>query len=84
MPITQQKFPGTDLAKWERIKLAVQAKAGITISTDVGAASAKGITIGWVYSPGTQDLTITLVKRSFFDPSEETIDTDIKTWVAGA
>lgn len=79
-----QKFTGVDPDKWSRIKAAVLAKSGISIQTDVGAATAKGITLGWIYAPETGALSVTLVKRSFYDPSEETIDTDIKTWVEAA
>lgn len=79
-----QTFTGIDAAKWERIQDLVKQKAGITIATDGGTASAKGITLLWSYIPALETLAITLVKRSFYDPSEQTIDTDIAQWIAQA
>jgi hypothetical protein len=79
-----QSFQTVDAAKWERIKAAVKAKSGITISADTGQASAKGITISWAYDAATIELTITLIKESWYDPSATEIDTDIATWVQAA
>lgn len=79
-----QTFTNIDAAKWLRIQASVKAKAGIDITTDTGIASAKGITISWTYTQATEALLISLVKRSFFDPSEQTIDTDIAQWIASA
>lgn len=83
MPDTQT-FPNIDAAKWARIKAAVKDKAGIDISADFGVASAKGITISWNYVPAIQVLVIKLVKRSFYDPSADTIDTEILQWIEAA
>lgn len=78
------KFANIDNSKWLRICAAVKDKAGIDMVSNIGAATAKGITIGWVYEPGTQDLSVTVTKRSFYDPSEATIDSDIEQWIAQA
>lgn len=79
-----QTFSNIDPAKWQRIQASVKAKAGIDITTDTGIASAKGITISWTYTATTETLLISLVKRSFYDPPEATIDTDIAQWIAQA
>lgn len=79
-----QTFTNIDAAKWECIKAAVKDKAGISITTDTGVASAKGITISWTYASAAETLLISLVKRSFYDPSETTIDQDIATWIQAA
>lgn len=83
MPDTQT-FPNIDAAKWARIQDAVKEKAGIDISADFGVASAKGITISWNYAAATKTLVIKLVKRSFYDPSADTIDADILQWIEAA
>lgn len=83
MPDTQT-FLNIDAAKWTRIKAAVKAKAGIDITADAGIDSAKGITISWIYTPADESLSISPLKRSFFDPSQATIDTDIAQWIAQA
>lgn len=83
MPDTQI-FASIDAAKWDRIQAAVKAKAGIDISSDFGVASAKGITISWNYVPVAENLVIRLVKRSFYDPSSDTIDIDIAQWIDAA
>jgi hypothetical protein len=79
-----QSFSNIDGAKWSRIQVAVKAKAGIDISSDFGVASSKGITISWNYVAPTETLVIKLVKRSFYDPSSDTIDTDIAQWIEAA
>lgn len=68
-----QTFPQVDPDKWERIKNAVLAKTGIVIGQDVGSATAKGITLSWVYDPNTQMLSVTIVKASWYDPAEDKI-----------
>lgn len=79
-----QTFSNIDGAKWARIQAAVKAKAGIDASGNVGAGGAKGIQISWNYDPTALTLEILLVKRSFYDPSEQAIDTDIAQWIASA
>ena len=68
--------------RFAAIAAAVQEKAGITISGNVGEASKKGITIAWNYDPAQQVLTLTLEKREWYDPSEQTIDADLDQLVA--
>jgi len=84
MTVASQTFTGIDAGKWQRIKAAVLAKTGITIGADTGEAGAKGLTIQWHYMFATNELDIALVKREWFDPSEETIDTDIAELVKAA
>lgn len=79
-----ENFTGIDQPKWERIIAAVKDKTGIIITSNVGNGSAKGITISWIYSPIELELSVTLLKRSFYDPSEGEIDTDLKTWIGQA
>lgn len=79
-----QQFANVDAAKWQRIIAQVKAKAGIVITKDIGDAAAKGIELSWSYNAATLDLTVTLVKRSWFDPSAQVIDDDIKTWIEAA
>lgn len=79
-----QSFSNVDAAKWERIKGQIKEKVGVTITTDSGRSSAKGITISWAYSPSSTVLVVILEKRSFYDPSEQTIDKAIADLVANA
>lgn len=79
-----ETFTGIDAAKWDRIVALVEAKLGISITSDVGDAAKKGIEVSWTFNRQTGELGITLVKRSWFDPSEQVIDDDIKTWVQEA
>lgn len=81
-PANTQTFSNIDAAKWQRIKDAIKAKYGITIETDTGRETKAGVTISWGYTQ-TQ-LVITLEHRSFFDPSEEVIDTGIANLVNNA
>jgi hypothetical protein len=73
-----------DAAKWERAKAAVKLNAGIDIASDTGSASAKGITLIWVYDAKARALVVTLAKRSWYDPSTEEIEADIALWLGGA
>jgi hypothetical protein len=59
-------------------------KVGIGINSFVGNGSAMGITLSWSYSPNEQVLITTLAKRSFYDPSEQDICTDIAAMVKAA
>jgi hypothetical protein len=79
-----QSFSNIDAAKWARIQASVKDKAGIDMVSNIGAGTAKGLTIGWVYHTDSQILAVTVVKRSFYDPSESTIDADIAQWIASA
>lgn len=79
-----QTFQNVDQFKWQRIVAKVKAEAGIDMVNTMGSASAKGVTISWVYSADTQTLVVDLVKREFFDPNEQTIDQKIAAWVAAA
>jgi hypothetical protein len=72
-----EQYPGITPDHFVRICADIKAKTGIEIDKDAGEASAKGITISWKYDRTTQGLTIQTLKRSWFDPSEDTIDNDI-------
>jgi hypothetical protein len=82
--VDSQTFSNIDAAKWQRIQASVKSKASIDITTDTGIASAKGVTISWTYTLAIENLLISLVKRSFYDPSQATIDTDIAQWISAA
>jgi flagellar capping protein FliD len=57
--------------------LIAQAKAkGLAISGDGGTASKEGLTVSWSYDGTT--LTLNVLKREWFDPSEATIEADIQ------
>jgi hypothetical protein len=86
MPDTSsiQSFGNIDQAKWDRIKAAVKDKAGIDISANTGQATAKGITLSWAYDQSTSNLTVNLVKRSWFDPSSDVIESDLADMVKSA
>lgn len=77
-------FTGIDSAKFGRIKDSVLNKGGIAIISNTGSASAKGVTISWVYSPDTGTLLVNVDKRSWFDPSEDSIEQDITAWIEAA
>lgn len=79
-----QKFTGIDNVKWGGIISAVLDKTGIDITADAGEQSAKGITLGWMYSAVLESLTITLKDREFFDPSADKIELAISDLVASA
>lgn len=79
-----QTFENIDAAKWARIQALVLSKTGINIAKNEGAATAKGITLGWVYDPAGLTLKTTLVKREWFDPSEKDIDLKMHEIVASA
>lgn len=79
-----QTFPNVDAAKWARIKDLIKDKAGIEIASDSGIASEKGVKLAWGYNAAELSLSVTLVSRAFFDPSEKTLDTDIAQWITSA
>jgi hypothetical protein len=79
-----QQFTGIDEAKWDRIKAAIKAKTGITVTSDVGDQHSRGVELSWSFNAQTTDLTVTLVKRSFYDPDAATIDKAIAKLVADA
>jgi hypothetical protein len=80
----EQTFTGIDAAKWARIQALVKTETGIEMETNVGAGSAEGLQIAWVYDPTAQTLDTTLVKRSWYDPPEVTIEQKIAAAVEGA
>lgn len=78
------QFVSIDINKWQRIKDFVKLKSGINITSDVGEATSHGIELSWSYNAQTLNLAITLVHRSFYDPSEESIVTSLIQWVNAA
>lgn len=76
-----QSFPNIDTSRWQAIRDSAHVKAGITISADSGEAEEKGVAISWAYDPSSETLEVTLVKRSWYDPSAKDIDADIKAWI---
>jgi hypothetical protein len=78
-----EQYPGITPDHFVRICADIKAKTGIDIAQDAGEASAKGITISWKYDRAAQDLSIQTLKRSWFDPSEDTIDNDIRIEIEG-
>ena len=81
---SSQTFTNIDSYKWNRIRAVVEEKAGIEIKGNVGIASGKGITLSWSYNPDSDVLVITMVKRAFYDPSQDVIEADIAAMVEAA
>lgn len=79
-----EHFDKIDAAKWQRIKDDLIAKAGITIAKDAGEAEAKGLDVAWKYDAVALTLEVTLIKRSWFDPSEAVIDKNVVQWIGAA
>lgn len=79
-----QTFPQVDPDKWERVKDAVHAKTGIIVGSDVGSATAKGVTLSWVYDPNTEMLSVTIVKTAWYDPSQDKIAAKISAAINAA
>lgn len=82
--LLREDFTNITLPKWHRICDQVHDKTGITISNLSGQASAKGLTVAWDYNSDNLRLTLSLVHRSWYDPSTDNIDTQIKAWVNAA
>lgn len=59
--------------------LAEVTAAGIPISGNAGTASKQGVTVSWSYDGET--LSITVEKRSWYDPSMEEIEARIASAV---
>lgn len=79
-----QSFNSIDAGKWQRIKDSVKSNAGIDIESDTGEASKDGVTLSWTYDGTAETLSVTLVGRAWYDPSEATIDAKLKAWIEGA
>lgn len=79
-----ENFTNITVPKWGRICEQVLKKVGIQITGDDGQASAKGITVHWTYNETNLTLQLVLVHRSWYDPSVDSIDTQMKSWVAAA
>src|ERR1700748_416997 len=77
-------FDNVDAAKWQRIKDQLIGKAGITITSDIGEAEAKGLDVAWKYDAIALTLDVTPISRKFWDPSEAVIDTDLVQWIGAA
>lgn len=77
-------FDNVDAAKWQRIKDALIAKAGITITKDEGEAEAKGLDVAWKYDAVALTLDVTPQHRAWYDPSEAVIDKDLIQWIGAA
>jgi hypothetical protein len=88
--LATQTFEGVDQFKWARICDKVKQLSGIDMSINMGSAtapaeaSAKGLTISWVYSSTDKRLVIDLIKRSWFDPSVADIEERIAAWIQSA
>ena len=82
MSMIQQFTPFTG-AQWEKLLTALHEKTGIEINAFSGQQEAKGITLRWDYDPTKQLLEIQLMNRSWYDPSEATIDQEISKLIEG-
>ena len=75
-------FTGIGPAVWGALQ-ARAAGAGIAITSDVGQTSAKGVRVEWIYAPAQQILAV-VISRSFFDPSQATLEADFTAIVIAA
>lgn len=76
-------FTGIDAAKFQRIQEKLQAQ-GILVASAKGSATAKGITVDWLFDPDAGTLEVNVDKRAWYDPSESTIEADLQQWIEGA
>ena len=71
------------LDQWQQAKALVQEKLGLALTEDGGRheSAAKGITFDYTVArnetAGTVVLTLQVEKRSWYDPSVDTIDQDV-------
>ncbi len=75
-------FNDVDAGKWTEIKQKVHSEVGLTIGSDSGETSVKGITFAWEYDAGSATLHLTVEKTSWYDPSEASIDKQIENWIS--
>jgi len=78
MSTETQTFPCTP-AQYAAMQ-ALAAQNGLTITGDSGVASKLGVTIAYSYDD--PNLTLTLVRREFFDPSADEIEANLAAMVA--
>jgi hypothetical protein len=79
-----ETFSNVGHEKWGRIKHKVHDKTGITIDSDQGEGERHGVDLKWDYQAAAETLTITLVSRAFWDPSESEIMAQVKAAVDSA
>ena len=65
MACPPQIFDDVSPAAWACLQNAVTEKLGIAVSGDTGQAGKLGVTIGWVYEPAAQRLTLTCLDKPF-------------------
>jgi hypothetical protein len=58
------------------IEVSAQRELGISISGNEGTATKNGITIGWVYDPSDQTLTVGDTRKPWYVP-ESKIDEEL-------
>jgi hypothetical protein len=73
-------FENVNPEKWKEITDKVKSEVGLSIESSSGEAKAKGITFAWDYD-GSSTLKLTVESRSWYDPSEESIDKQLTAWV---
>lgn len=70
-------FPNVTPEAWSELKINITKDAGLVLAGDEGTSTAKGIQYSYKYDIAAQTLEITELSRSFYDPSENEIETKI-------
>jgi hypothetical protein len=69
----KQEFSGYTPERFDRLRAAIEAEAGLKLDGDKGMAEKSGVVVSWVYDRAKQDLTLQTLKNPFFI-SEGVID----------
>lgn len=77
-----QQFQPFPPDRWERLKSALLAKAGIAILSDHGTADGHGIQLAYDYDAAGQTLTLQTLSKPFY-LSEAVVDQKIHEFVEG-
>ena len=67
-------YENISLQRLAAIEARVQQELGITISGDEGTATKNGITIGWVYDPSGETLTVGDTRKPWYVPESKIAD----------
>jgi hypothetical protein len=75
-----QSFAPFPQDRWQRLKAALHAQAGLDISDDKGTAEGHGIKLSYAYDPIGQTLTLQTLDKPFY-LSEAVVDQKIHDFV---
>ena len=74
-------FPNVTAEKWARLEADYAAKMGAPLTQNVSDVSAKGIKVHVDYEPLAETLTVQVLSRSWFDPSMDDINQQLRAWL---